>query len=75
MKNLIFKSLLKALFFTLLVTVFSYFFEEDVSFSQYVQREWLGFMITVPVIFALFFVFDYFQYKKIKKLMEKNDCR
>lgn len=67
MKKVISKSLLKALFFTLLVTVFSYFFEEDVLFSQYVQREWVGFMITVTVIFVVFFGLDYFQYKKETK--------
>lgn len=67
MKNLIFKSLLKALFFTFIVTVIRYLMIEDVTLTAYAQSEWLSFLIKVFIIFILFFAFEYFQYKKEDK--------
>ena len=63
MKKLIYKSLLQALFFTVFVSVFGYFYDENISFSKYLQSESQAFIIMLPIMFAVYFILEYFQFK------------
>jgi Kef-type K+ transport system membrane component KefB len=63
MKKLVFKAFLQALFFTVFVSVFGYFYDENISFSKYLQSESQAFIIMLPIMFAVYFVLEYFQFK------------
>ena len=63
MKKLIYKSLLQALFFTVFVSLFGYFLDENSSFGKYLQSEFQAFIIMLPIMFAVYFVLEYFQFK------------
>ena len=67
MKKLIYKSLLQALFFTVFVSLFGYFLDENSSFGKYLQSEFQAFIIMLPIMFAVYFILEYFQFKNEQK--------
>lgn len=67
MKRILSKSFLEALFFSVFLIVFGYFSEENISFTQYLHNEFVGFLIMLSVMFAVYFAFEYIQFQRERR--------